>query len=64
MPTNSPFLAAYVNHSECELYLVGHEIVAFVPTRDNWECQITLGTTDFVTATIVVREMGLEATWN
>lgn len=66
MPIASPcgFVAAYVNHHECELYLEGTDIVAYIPCKATWEATLTMGTTSFVVACQVAREMGLEPTWN
>jgi hypothetical protein len=58
------FVSAYVNHRECELFLEGAEIVAYVPCKATWECQITLGTASYTATEIVARAMGLEPTWN
>lgn len=58
------FIAAYVNHSQCELYLERDVIIAYIPSKATWEATITLGTTSFTTACQIAREMGLEPTWN
>lgn len=61
----SPFLSAYLNHSTCELYagIAPGTIIAYVPTLENWEAQITFDAATFVQANQVAMSMGLEPVW-
>lgn len=68
MPIQSPcaFVAAYLNHDTCELYAGTKcgQIVAYIPTLENWEAKLTFDAATFVEANVIAREMGLEPTWN
>ena len=39
-------------------------IVAHIPTREQCDCQITLGTDSYTKAAVFMQALGLQATWD
>lgn len=58
------FLSSYLDNNECELFRERDHIVAYVPTRDEWEAEIHFTTDNYTEAEQTARAMGLEPKWN
>lgn len=58
------FLSAHLSSNDCELFAEGGKIIAYVPTKADYEARIEMDEPAFTAAELTAREWGLRPTWN